>query len=350
MIIKNKTELLANVKGEKRMGSLNDYIDRAEDMTLHWESRRAVSRDTCPLSLTEDLRVEYFDQEGTFHSGDISEYAFSQLCGKVGVQPSYIQKCLSHGMADLAVYNFREWANIMKDEQNLTVREYDGVVRAVLSDRYNVFNTATVLKNVGRAVNSRKFGGRYELNQIFMDTDKLHMRFVDFHNPISTRENGNLIPGFTVSSSDVGSGSLNIKYFLYRFACRNGLVIITNGGVLFRKTHLADFDTIGAALFTDALESIDIMNQYASRQLPLAEKKILSHEEMDMYLARAKKELHLSKGKAMEDLETLLDTTYPGGNVLSFVNAITENAQNYTLSTRIEHETWAGKILTGLAA
>lgn len=157
-------------------------------------------------------------------------------------------------------------------------------------------------------------------------------------------------PGFTISSSDVGSGSLNIKYFIYRFACRNGLVIVKNGGTLFRQTHLGDFESAGADLFMKALENVDAMNQYAADKLVCSQNKMLSQEEMNLYLTRAQKELHLGKGKAMEDLNDLLNGTYPEGNILSFINAITENAQKYTLETRIEHEIWAGNVLSNISA
>ena len=71
----------------------------------------------------------------------------------------------------------REWSRLSSRKDNsVLVREYDGTVRAVLSDRYNVFNTASVLNNVRKAVSNPHLKNRYEMNQIFMDTDKLHIR------------------------------------------------------------------------------------------------------------------------------------------------------------------------------
>lgn len=326
MIIKNDVEALANVKG-KGISSLDEYIEQAEKMTLNWVDRRSVGESRCPLSITDEMKVKYQDSFGEQHDSDISEYAFTQLCGKVGVPASYISKCFDKGMGELAVHNFNEWSGKIEGEQDLLVREYEGAVRAVLSDRYNVFNTASVMKNVKQALDAPQYAGRYELNQIFVNPDKLHMRFVDFNSPLKIG-NREYTPGFTISSSDVGSGSLNIKYFIYRFACRNGLVIVKNGGTLFRQTHLGDFESAGADLFVKALEK----------------------EEMNLYLTRAQKELHLGKGKAMEDLNDLLNGTYPEGNILSFINAITENAQKYTLETRIEHEIWAGNVLSNISA
>lgn len=90
------------------------------------------------------------------------------------------------------------------------------------------------------------------------------------------------------------------------------------------------------------------MNEYARNRIISAEKKRLSKDEMRMYLEKAQKELHL--GKKIEEVESLMQTTYTDNNLMSFVNAVTEHAQNYTLDTRIEQETWAGKILSAAAA
>ena len=65
-----------------------------------------------------------------------------------------------------------------------------------------------------------EYEGRYEANQAFLSEDRVHLRFVDFNNPLPV-QNDKLYSGFTVSISDIGSGALCIKYFVYRFACRN---------------------------------------------------------------------------------------------------------------------------------
>lgn len=346
MIIKAEKEVLANEMG-KSLDVLDRYIEDAEIMTHHWHEHKTSSRMDFPVRLSEDLLVSYNDNNGVYHRGDISEYAFSQLCGKVGVPAAYIKKCFANGLGDLAVKNYWEWSQRNCQETNLLVREYDGVIRAVLTDKYNVFNTASVLNNIRNAVEDSRYRGRYTLSQIYMDTDKLHIRFVDFENKIIVGRT-ELYPGFTVSSSDVGDASLNIKYFLYRFACRNGIVIIKNGGILFRQTHLRNFDEIGGTLFANALENMDMLNEYSAKQIAMAENKHLTADEMQMYLTRAKRELHL--GKKIEAVEDLMNTVYTDRNLISFVNAITQNAQDYTLSTRLEHETWAGKLLDTAAA
>ena len=347
MIIKANKEILADVKGYG-LSSLDEYINKADEMTRKWIDRNTMKSEQFPIQLDDNLCATYMDNSGCFHTSDISQFAFGQMCSKVGVPASYIEKCFNHGLPELAVHNYREWSRLSSRKDNsVLVREYDGTVRAVLSDRYNVFNTASVLNNVRKAVSNPHLKNRYEMNQIFMDTDKLHIRFVDFNNPIRSGIT-DLHPGFTVSSSDVGNRSLNIKYFLYRFACRNGLVIIQNGGTLFWQSHIRNFESDGAELFETALLKIEDMNEYARNRIISAEKKRLSKDEMRMYLEKAQKELHL--GKKIEEVESLMQTTYTDNNLMSFVNAVTEHAQNYTLDTRIEQETWAGKILSAVAA
>ena len=115
MIIKNDIETLANVKG-KGISSLEEYIEKAEEMTLNWTDWRLVEEARCPLSITDDMKVEYQDPFGERHDSDISEYAFTQLCGKVGVPASYISKCFDKGMGELAVHNFNEWSGKIEAE------------------------------------------------------------------------------------------------------------------------------------------------------------------------------------------------------------------------------------------
>ena len=60
MIIRNNIETLANVKG-KGIRSLGEYIEKAEEMTLNWTDRHSVGESRCPLSITDEMKVEYQD-------------------------------------------------------------------------------------------------------------------------------------------------------------------------------------------------------------------------------------------------------------------------------------------------
>lgn len=104
-------------------------------------------------------------EHGETKSSDISEFAFGQLCTRLGVPASYVKKCFDNG-------------------------------------KINLDNT--VDSNI------------YKPSQVYLSTDRLHIRFVN-HEPLPIDNDGSpLYAGFTVDSSDVGRGSLNMKFFIYR--------------------------------------------------------------------------------------------------------------------------------------
>ena len=353
MIIKQEFESLKDLRGTNKI-NLQEINDMADDMVTRWKDTIATRdfnsqyRLMPPLSINTQLSTDNdvdvaIQTENGIETHDISEYAFGQMCSKAGVPAAYIRKCLSHNKRQLAIDNFTEWASEEAFyDQTFKVRLYDGVIRAVLTDRYNVFDSAQVLHHIRKAVDDPNRRNRYEANQVHLSPDRLHVRFVDFENPIHTAGD-TLHPGFTISSSDVGSGSLNIKYFLYRFACKNGLVYIKNGGTLFRQTHVSDFNSVGAELFAQALDKIDDLKEGISAHIENAANKALNEQEFEFWIEKARKELHLGQS-GTESLRNIIDTSYDH-TLWGVINGVTERAQILTLTDRMDQETWAGNIL-----
>ncbi|MBO5544669.1 MAG: DUF932 domain-containing protein [Oscillospiraceae bacterium] len=343
MIIKKQPEILENLRGTHNI-ELDHIVDRAMDMMPNWKDHRVL--DTAsgfPIKLTPDLQVEFNDNYGNGYRQDISEYAFTQMCSKVGVPASYIMKCFDREKPDLAIQNFYAWANDVEMGKNLLVRSYDGICRAVLTDRYNVFDSSLVLEAIRDSVSSPQYSGRYEANQAYLSEDRLHIRFVDFNGPLQVGGD-RLFPGFTVSSSDIGSGSLCIKYFLYRFACKNGIVAARGGGILFRQTHLGEFMDTGKALFMNALDKIEDLNTVATQKIQSSMNRKLFGKELEIYLEKARKELHLGK-TGEENVRKLMDSTY-GYTMWGLINSITEDAQRYNmLDNRMASESYGWNLL-----
>lgn len=325
--------------GTKRT-SLQDLAEKADAMTVNWIDEVNVG----PMTLNID------DDNITVGDGrqNITDYAFSQMCGKVGVPASYITKCLKNGKTNLAIENYEEWAKTpeLQDDKFL-IRNYDGVVHAVLTDRYNVFDHSTVLHGLIDAMNDPELQGRYIPNEAFMSPDRLHIRFVNFDDPIVVGDE-KLNSGFTISTNNVGSGALVIKYFLYRFVCKNGMVRSTNGGVLFRQTHLSSFEESAPDFFGQIVAKVQKLDQRAQLEIAAAMGQQLNALQFDTLLSKAQHELHFGK-KGKEKLMLLTDTTYDR-SVWGVANAITEMAQQYTLQSRIDMETWAGNIVSGAMA
>ena len=223
----------------------------------------------------------------------------------------------------------------------MLIRESDGIVRAVLSDKYVPYDSYKALKTLKVAVNTK----RWSPTQVYLSEDRLAVRYVDFENPLQVNEgmNSKLYTGLSVTNSDVGRGSLKMKVMLYRFACRNGMLIASNGGTLYKQTHVGEKMKEGKIRkISEAISQVDTIKETVQKQIEES-RKILNPFEYDVCLSKAKRELKLSE-KSVEKLNDLVTTTYERTH-WGFMNGITELAQNFSLETRMEMEGFAGDVL-----
>lgn len=341
MILKNEKESL-RMLGTRNVG-LRELTDRSDEMEAKWKDFTIKSF----ARLTSDGKVEFTGTEDVFgaqkvtQQANITEHAFGQICNAVGVPAGYMIKCLDKHQEALAINNYDTWAGIAEQRDQI-IRTYDDVIHAQVTSRYNVFDHSDVMHGIMDAMDNPKISGRYEANQAFLSPDKLHIRFVDFDHPIRTA--GDVLhTGFTINSNNVGSGAFSIKYFIYRFACKNGIVRVQNGGMLFRQTHLNSFREIGPQLFCDVICRVKELDEMTKKQIEAAANLQLDDAELEQNLAKAQKDLHFGKTGKEKILE-LVDGTYDHSQ-WGLINAITETAQEYTLDTRLDMEEWCGRQL-----
>lgn len=341
MLLKQKFETLTNVRGVANC-DMESMVEQSRVMCRGWNDFLVNNEKGANFSIDENMKFNYLTQSGDCRSADISEFAFSQLCTRLGVPANYVKKCFEKGKVNLALDNFRAWAG--ECDKNILVREHEGVARAVLSDSYVPFDSFKVIKTLKYTVNTSK----YKLSQVHLSEDKLHMRFVDY-TPINVNDGSPLYAGFTVSSSDVGLASLSCRFFLYRAACQNGLVISSMGGTLFRQSHVgAKMSDSKISMFNRAFMNIDKLTAQAELLIKANRNTYLKDFELEMYLAKAKSELKLSE-KSMDKLKTLIGGKYEQ-NKWGIINGITELAQDFTLETRVDMESWAGELLINTKA
>lgn len=319
----------------------NALLERSREIKENWQNSIVVNQEKTNFSLDSDLRFHYLTKEGEQKEADITQFGFSQLCARMGVPANYIKKCFKSGKDELALQNFRAWADDAKS--NLFVRENDGVVRAVLSDSYAPFDSYQVLRSLKYTVDF----GRWEPTQVFLSEDRLVLRFVDF-TPLPVNDGSPLYLGFTVSSSDVGRGSLNVKMMLYRSVCTNGLLISSMGGTLYRQHHIGEAMTASKLqAFNKMFNNIDANAKAIIDNINDCRNKQLRDFEMAMYMEKAKRDLKLSE-KSMEKLSSLVSTVYEPTK-WGIINGITELAQDFTLETRLDMEQWAGEFFAKAA-
>lgn len=313
-------------------------LDKSREIKSKWENDIVLNKNGTNFNLDKDLRFHYMTDYGKEKEADITQFAFSQLCARMGVPSNYIKKCFATGKEDLALQNFRAWA----DEANsdLLIRANDGVVRAVLSDSYTPFDSYQVLRALKYTVDFK----RWLPTQVFLSEDRLVVRFVDF-TPLPVNDGSSLYLGFTVSSSDVGRGSLYIKMMIYRSVCTNGLLVSSMGGTLYKQHHIGEaMSDSKLAVFNRVFSEIDDVGKIIIENISQCRNRQLKEYEMVMLIQRAKREMKLSE-KSVEKLQFLMSATYEPTK-WGLINGITELAQDFTLETRLDMESFAGELFT----
>lgn len=337
MIIEKTAERLST------MGTDNiDYGDLANRALTHrdnWKDTLITNRGYRNIRMTEDAMLQFTDENGLTRTSNITQNAFEQYCNTVGVPAGYVQKCYEKGMGELAVENLDRWA-MMNLPGEMKIRSYgdDNDVYACVSTRFTSLSNSRVFDLLNESIDF----SRYQCNQAFLSPEKMHLRFVDFTPlPIGDR----MYAGFTISNNEIGRGALSVKFFLYRYACKNGLVKAEKGGTMFSQKHigLTSEDEIE---FMSSFDGIEMLKENSVRQILTAQKRILSFKEMEMYLDKVRKDLHLGKVLSIGErpAQDWIEDEF-GPNLWGIVNFITQKAQEYSLDERVDMETYAGRLL-----
>ena len=303
-----------------------------------FKNARVVFEDnTFQLRYTTDLDVEM--------TNELSDYAMSQLCLKAGVPAQYVNKCIEKQedwATNLVLSNLNEWIK-RSETENVLVRLYDTSVRGLLSAKYICFDAPEIFEGL-----TRGFAGNhdYAIKNYLVSPERFHVRMVKTSEIEGLSD---LYAGFIINSSDVGRFAITINYFVYKKICTNGLMIPYKSGPKFRQIHLGSIKEI-----EDAVKlAIQYMPEYEktvaefitnAEQVDYAE--VLADPESQAFqnfFTMIKTQTGLS-GKSVENVIDLMQTRY-GTTNWALVNAITEEAQKYTLDRRMLLEKAAGNIL-----
>lgn len=272
----------------------------------------------------------------------MTSYSMGQLCGKLGVPTQYILKCFSSGRIDLALENINDW---MSDYgKDLFIREYDGHVRGVLSDRFAVCDTPDILGVVDDVLDL----DRFKIKGSFINEERLHLRLIE--KTMLPIDGEDLFAGMTIDSSDVGRSKLMVNFFIFKQVCTNGLCISTGHGQLFCQKHIGinaeDFHSEFSKAMTqyDSICEEVIKSIIDSKNTKTLVNKRMTNDVLENMIARIKTQTRLSDEGANKVIHLMTDGTYDTSK-WGMINAITQVAQDFTLERRIELERIAGNIL-----
>lgn len=360
MIIKNTEEMLVSLHGTDKIGNSRDALDALIDQATKIEDSFTVYRTKCKtqkpaLSRHVSQKPMYMDDKANFvfsrqnegnMTTDISAYALGQAASIWGIPAGYLTSLYERDLGDLAELNVRTLVNNQSEIGSYKVLESDGTVEAIVTDKYaDNYPVSKVIEDVKNTVDLDK----YIPNQVYLSKSRFHIRFVDFDHP--EHPNGEkMSAGFTISSSNIGKSALKVNFFLYKFACRNGIVRVGKGGTLFRQVHMGErISDISIQKFKNSFDEVEQLRTVGMAQIEACQGKRISEDTMRSILEGSRKNGCNIGEKETEKIIELAKYTYADGNRQttrwSLINGITEVAQDHSLDQRLAYEIWAGNLL-----
>lgn len=180
------------------------------------------------FSADGDIYADYKGSPRRFN-----DFSLGQMADKTGIPVKYINYLSrSDWGRQLAAHILNEHAQ-KQDPQTYLVREVGETIRGVLSDRYKMMDSSTILLaylQAALAQGAKLYDGLYTETKNYLEV--VHPEIV----PIETPNNGllPLVMGARLRNSDFGDGALSLQVFTINVRCLNGLV----GEQLLREIHL----------------------------------------------------------------------------------------------------------------
>lgn len=267
--------------------------------------------------------------------GNLTDLSLIQLCNKLEIGSSYlVNKCLPLSQ-NLVVHNLRFWLDNVK-KRNVMVRTYQEdtsrTVRAILSDRYKrIDNDIIATKSLNRILD---MGAK--LQYVNYDGDNLNITGVlpKIEGEIAK---GDVVQGgVTITNNEVGGGSFQVKPFIYRLICTNGMVAPEYIGNFYAKhvgkklINVQD-DEQGEISIDKMFEQVSLMNNPQMfydlfDQMKKAKEKKTTSDEI-VKLAKQHNLSDAERAGIFERLGRVFGDTFTTDNY-SLANAITNLAND----------------------
>lgn len=236
----------------------------------------------------------------------VSEHAHKQIAARLNIPSRYYLRLLADHR-DLIIIQVN--ALFEREPAARLFRTLDGTLRAFLSDRYLRLDNQDVLEQTLPAIVKGEL--ETQLLSTNVGENKMHMKVLFTgdelaHEVTSRTKDGSpriIKPGFRMSNSETGSGTLGIEGFFYDGYCLNGCVFGKIEAFSFKRTHL------GGRL----IEGVDF-EVLSDESRELEDKAIIS-QVSDVMTALANPEF------AQKMVDRLRATTQTG-DVQSPVNAV----------------------------
>lgn len=284
------------------------------------------------------FKPEAFD--GFIQNTEISDFALGQICAKLGVPKKYVERCLKEN-PPLATENINSW---LEDYgKDLFIRCCDDKIRGVLSSKYSTFDTPEILKSLMDSYDFTDFS----VKGSYLSPERFHARIVMPRNLDIPMED-DLMPGIQIDSSDVGRSVLTVQFLIFKQVCTNGLVIPKNYGVLFSQKHIGISQSEFITEFKKSVQNLPLLIEHSEEFITNAKNtgiKVYTQEDMMKFVQGLQKSANIPEDSAKRVMNIVKSEVYGSPSRWTLINALTQEAQNFTLEKRIDVERYAGSLL-----
>jgi hypothetical protein len=145
------------------------------------------------------------------------------LANRLRVPFSYLDRCPS----ELQAENLNFWLEQERKERNTFFCRFNGQrqVRAVFTDRYTAIDNREILSKMIEL----RFGPEQEV-QYMLDDGMMVVKVPEYARSFEVALKDNVVPGLSISNSEIGFLSFCIECFYLRLVCTNGMVVPVSFG------------------------------------------------------------------------------------------------------------------------
>lgn len=226
-----------------------------------------------------------------------------------------------------------DWHSMVREESwRLIVRQRTNELRLVATPEYELYLNTSFWEDVN-AVNLEGF----HVQKCLIDEDLFSVRIVQ---ALPLDGHKSLFFGIELVNSENGSASLRGRFLLYDLVCTNGMYVNLGELILFRRIHRNwDSEKVREGV-RDALKQVVEQKGGALKLVNTLHAVTIGKTEAIDAMAHYKRLYEATDRfvtNALENWETSQPATLWG-----LISAITLKAQDYSLTTRLEHEKSAG--------
>lgn len=298
----------------------------------------------------------------------VTDNAHEQIAAKLEIPRKYYWRLMSDHK-DMVIDQVNKLFE--REPSSRLFRVLDGNLRAFLSDRYLRLDNAEVLEQTLPAIvrgevknellNCNVGENSMDIKVMFTGDEFAH----EITNRTRTGQPRIIRPGFHMSNSETGKGSLSLRGFFYDGYCRNGAVYNYVEGFEFRRSHLggkliegAQYEVLSEK--SKRLEDATIISQVSDVMKAMADPRLIEQMANQLKAAAnteqakspiaavdlAVKELPIMESERESILTTFLqDGDFSKWGLASAVTAVANKDEtSYDRATELEEI--GGKILS----